>query len=107
MDRGAYDPKATGKKVGGLEVKCPYCNRGMTVEEAYKDPNLCLYIDDDGVPKLKFGHKYYYQVQGQMFVCDLAWVDFVVWLCGLVVITCLFNVFILIGNGGTKRYYPG
>ena len=82
LDRKVYDPKASGVKDGGLEVKCPYCKRGMTVEQACKDPNFCLYIDDDGVPRLKFGHKYYYQVQGQMYVCNLEWVDFVVWFGG-------------------------
>ncbi|XP_068711903.1 uncharacterized protein [Montipora foliosa] len=82
LDRKVYDPKASGMKVGGLEAKCPYCKRGMTVEQACKDPNFCLYIDDDGLPKLKFGHKYYYQVQGQMYVCNLEWVDFVVWFGG-------------------------
>ena len=82
LDRKVYDPKASGMKVGGLEAKCPYCKRGMTVEQACKDPNFCLYIDDDGLPKLKFGHKYYYQVQGQMYVCSLEWVDFVVWFGG-------------------------
>ena len=82
LDRKVYDPKAAGMKIGGLEVKCPYYKRGMTVEQACKDLNFCLYIDDDGVPKLKFGHKYYYQVQGQMYVCNLEWVDFVVWFGG-------------------------
>lgn len=33
-------------------------------------------------PKLKEGHSYYYQVQGQMYACELQWVDFVVWLGG-------------------------
>lgn len=69
-------------KVGGLEAKCPYCKRGMIVEQARKDPNFCLYIDDDGFLKLKFGHKFYYQVQGQMYVCNLEWDDFVVWFGG-------------------------
>ena len=71
LDRKVYDPKASGLKVGGLEAKCPYCKRGMTVEQACKDPNFYLYTDDDGLPKLKFGHKYYYQVQGQMYVCNV------------------------------------
>ena len=53
LDRKVYDPKASGLKVGGLEAKYPYCKRGMTVEQAYKDPNFYLYIDDDGLPKLK------------------------------------------------------
>ena len=43
LDRKVYDPKASGMKDGGLEVKCPYCKRGMTVEQACKDPNFCLY----------------------------------------------------------------
>jgi len=33
----------------------------------------------DGKPALKNGTEYYYQIQGQMYVCSLPWVDFVVW----------------------------
>ena len=30
----------------------------------------------DGVPKVKFGHKYYHQDQGQMYVSNLERVDY-------------------------------
>lgn len=79
LDRKVYDPMARGMKTGGLEVKCPYSKRGMSVEEACKDKTFCLHVNDEGLPKLKFGHQYFYQIQGQIFVCKLEWVDFVVW----------------------------
>jgi len=79
LDRMVFDPLAKGKEKGGLEVKCPFSKRGMSVEEACLDKNFCLAMNDEQVPKLKHGHDYFYQVQGQMFVCELKWIDFVVW----------------------------
>ena len=52
LDQKVYDPKASGMKVGGLEVKCPYCKRGITIKQTCKDPNFCLHTDDDGLPNL-------------------------------------------------------
>lgn len=81
LDRKVIDPTASGSKIGGLEVKCPISKQGQTPEEACMDPSFYM-IMKDKIPKLKEGHKYYYQVQGQMYVCQLEWVDFVVWLGG-------------------------
>ena len=78
LDRLVYDPSSTNEHVGGLEVKCPYSKRGMTVEEACSDGKFYLSLLNDE-PVLKMGHAYYYQIQGQMYVCQLKWVDFVVW----------------------------
>ena len=77
LDRMVYDPLAHCKK-GGLEIKCPYSKQGMTIEEACQDKNFCMTLKP-GMPTLKIGHQYYYQVQGQMYVSCLQWVDFVVW----------------------------
>lgn len=79
LDRCVFDPNAKGKKQGGLEVKCPYSKRGMSVQEACQDKNFFLTMKDSQTPKLKHGHQYFYQVQGQMFVCNLDWIDLVVW----------------------------
>lgn len=78
LDRMVFDPLAVGKKEGGLEVKCPYSKQGKSVEEACLDKKFCMAMNN-GEPKLRSNHQYYYQVQGQMFVCNLEWVDFVVW----------------------------
>lgn len=32
LDWKVYDLKVVGMKIGGLEVKCLYCKRGMIVE---------------------------------------------------------------------------
>ena len=71
LDRMVYDPKAKGNKTGGLEVKCPFSKKGMSLEEACEDRKFYLQIIEEGSPKLKFGHKYFYQVQGQIFVCTI------------------------------------
>jgi len=78
LDGMVFDPLAEGKKEGGLEIKCPYSKQGMCVEDACCDKQFCMTMHS-GEPALKTNHQYYYQVQGQMFVCSLAWVDFVVW----------------------------
>ena len=36
-------------------------------------------MQDGQKPKLKHNHQYYYQIQGQMFVCELEWIDFKLW----------------------------
>ena len=45
-----------------LEIKCPYAMREC-------EPSAAPYLDEHG--QLKETHKYYAQVQGQMFVTDL------------------------------------
>jgi hypothetical protein len=78
LDRKVYDPKASGSSDGGLEVKCPFSKQGLSLEEACTDKSFFLSISDDEI-KLKKAHSYFYQVQGQMYVCNIKWVDFVVW----------------------------
>ena len=78
LDR-CYDPLAKGKKKGGLEVKCPLSKCGFTVDDACLDKTFCLALNDNGIPTLKHGYQYFYQVQGQLFVCEIDRVDFVVW----------------------------
>ena len=76
LDKMVY---ACGKKQGGLEIKCPFSKRGLSVEEACLGKNFFLSKQDGLKPKLKHNHQYYYQIQGKMFVCELEWIDFVVW----------------------------
>ena len=61
-----------GKRV--VEVKCPYSFRDKTVQEFLADPNC--YIQSN---VLKNNHKYYTQVQMQMYIHDVQQCDFVVW----------------------------
>ena len=51
---------------GCLEVKCPYCKRNGTVDEASNnDPKFCI---QSGC--LSTTHPYYAQIQTQMSVCN-------------------------------------
>lgn len=61
---------------GVLEIKCPYCHRESSVTTAVsEDPKFCL-KERDGEIHLDDTHSYYYQVQTQMFVCDVEYSDF-------------------------------
>ena len=66
---------------GLLEIKCPYTKRDMSPEEACKDPSFYCSISDNGTFTLKKSHRYYHQVQLQLYVsadfCE--WCDFCVY----------------------------
>ena len=63
---------------GVLEIKCPYCHQGTDVQAvAIKDSRFCLKMVD-GELQLDHTHTYYYQVQSQLFVCDVEYGDFCV-----------------------------
>ena len=63
---------------GVLEIKCPYCHRDESISAAVaKDKNFCL-IEVNGQISLDHDHAYYYQVQTQIFVCDVDYCDFCV-----------------------------
>lgn len=64
---------------GLLEIKCPYCVRDLTLPElAASNLKTCL-ADENGTLTLKKDHDYMYQIQTQLHVCDVDYVDFVVW----------------------------
>ena len=63
---------------GVVEVKCPYVFRDCTVQEFLTDKKSFMSMHDDGVAYLHRSHPYFYQVQAQMFVCDVTYCDFVV-----------------------------
>ena len=73
---GVVECTCCGK--GVLEIKCPYCHRDSSiVTAAREDPKFCL-KEVDGVLSLDKAHSYYYQVQTQLFVCDVQYSDFCV-----------------------------
>lgn len=41
--------------------------------------NFCCVKDNQGKLRLKRNHKYYYQIQTQLALCELKFCDFVVW----------------------------
>ena len=59
---------------GILEIKCPF-----TLQSKSMNDLEWLVIDDDGEFRLKRSHKYFYQVQMQLFVSKRLYCDFVVW----------------------------
>ena len=54
---------------GVLEVKCPFCTKDF-------DPDKAKFLENGSLQR---DHQYYYQVQTQMFVCDMAFAHFVVY----------------------------
>ena len=63
-----------------LEVKCPYTERNMTMEEAVNiSPNFCLKKTESGQYALKEEHVYWHQVQGEIHFAQRKLCYFVVW----------------------------
>ena len=62
-----------------LEIKCPFSCRDKPLLEATSDNSFCLEVSPEGTYILKPKHSYYYQVQLQMKLCNVAYCDFVVW----------------------------
>ncbi len=69
-----------GKSVGLIEMKNVLRNKTITFEKqaAKKKSTFCLKLDEHGKLYLNPKHEYFYQIQGQMNICDFEWVDFVV-----------------------------
>ena len=63
---------------GVLEIKCPYSHQNTHIQDAAsRDSTFCLKIVD-GSLRLDNSHAYYYQIQTQLFVCDVGYCDFCV-----------------------------
>ncbi|CAN7941452.1 unnamed protein product [Ixodes hexagonus] len=65
---------------GVPELKCPYKLRNAPLKSAAKEKDSCINLADDGYLALKETHAYYYQVQLQMFACNVEYADFVLWI---------------------------
>lgn len=62
-----------------VEIKCPYKHRDNTIAHAVEsDNNFCL-EGTDGTYKLKKKHRYFTQVQLQMYLCNFSRCSFVVY----------------------------
>ena len=62
---------------GAVEVKCPSSKADLTILEACEDKTFYLKLVDNK-PSLKKTHVYYFQCQGVMVICQLSYLDFVV-----------------------------
>ena len=74
---GVVTDNKTGEK-WGVEVKCPASKFQQNLHDILKDKKFFLQKKGHQI-SLKKSHRYFYQVQGQMFCADLSRVDFVVW----------------------------
>ena len=63
---------------GIVEVKCPLTKFNVTTLDACSHSAFCMEADYTSC-KLKEGHQYLAQVQGQMGVTGAMWCDFVVY----------------------------
>ena len=66
---------------GLIEIKCPYKYRSKSVQEICNE-NYHVYLGSSGEMKLKQTSPWYYQIQCQLAVSELAWCDFVLYLEG-------------------------
>ena len=66
---------------GLLEIKCPFKYRDYspTDDQVLSDSKYCLKRSPNGNIHLSSKHKYYYQVQGQIALCNAIYCDFVCW----------------------------
>ena len=63
-----------------LEVKCPYTERNLSIEEAVKSTAFCLDSNESGLSyELKKDHVYWHQVHGDMYFSHRKFCFFVVW----------------------------
>lgn len=64
-----------------LEIKCPFKYRSTspTADIPLSDPNFCLQKNANGEVHLSLSHQYYYQVQGQIALCNVECCNFVCW----------------------------
>ncbi|XP_051955980.1 uncharacterized protein LOC127624995 [Xyrauchen texanus] len=63
---------------GCVEIKCPFKHQDHDIQQACTDKEFCLQFTE-GRMELKQTHKYYKQVQTQIFVTESHFCDFVVW----------------------------
>ena len=63
---------------GVLEIKCPYCHKGESIEVATANKKFCLNEGPNGEIFLDQSHAYFYQVQTQLFVGNVDYCDFCV-----------------------------
>ena len=72
IDRGCSKP------FGLVEVKCPYSKFHVSPLEACADETF--YAENvNEKPRLKRGHQYYFQIQGQLGITGASWCDFVIY----------------------------
>lgn len=65
---------------GVLGIKCPYKHRDKHPHNVHvSDPQFYLKQGEDGSIHLHPNHEYFYQIQGQLAICEKEYCDFVCW----------------------------
>lgn len=65
---------------GTVEVKCPWTVRDGQLCDLLHEKSSCV-SECEGSLRLKKSHRYYYQIQVQLFVWKREYCDFVLWTC--------------------------
>ncbi|XP_074039917.1 uncharacterized protein isoform X1 [Leptinotarsa decemlineata] len=79
---------------GCLEVKCPFTLREAgNVETFARSKNSCLEVKEENKIQLRKNHKYYFQVQAQIFISNILYCDFVVWCPNFIYVERVFPDF--------------
>ncbi|KAI8511898.1 Baculoviral IAP repeat-containing protein 2 [Branchiostoma belcheri] len=65
-----------GQFIKGMEVKCPLSKQGISAEDGQSGQQV---LSEASEQIRQPDHKYNDQVQGQLYCCELDWVDFVVY----------------------------
>ena len=63
---------------GLIEIKCPYKHRDKHPHHV-DDTHFYLKKEEDGRMSLCHNHDYFYQIQGQLAVCEKEYCDFICW----------------------------
>ena len=63
---------------GIVEIKCPYKYKDVNPRQI-NDKKCFLQLGKDGNISLSMTHDYYYQVQGQLAICNKPYCDFICW----------------------------
>ena len=66
------------KSFGLVEVKCPFSKFHESPLDACADESVFA-ENVNGQPRLKRGHQYYFQIQGQLGVTGASWCDCVIY----------------------------
>lgn len=66
------------RDVGVVDVKCPWKVKDTNLSHLLNDAKRCV-RESDGALEIKTTHRYYYQVQAQMFVWKTDYADFILW----------------------------
>ena len=61
---------------GVLEIKCPFSHRHNSIEDISSDSQSSLKMSDSDKLYSDHDHAYYFQVQAQIFVCQVEYSDF-------------------------------